>query len=283
MCSFIRSIWSAIRLYHVTLVAGIILLMAAGSFPDTSFGHHLLRDIGIAFIVAFAVIVTIEHRQRRELSDSIEKFLQSTHEHLFQTILGVEFPQNVYDFIRDKVMKEVFYRKDTQVVFTLRTNDCSILKHGMKTVLLEIETSQKIVNLTDRALTYPARFFIEKDPTAGVAASSAPKINLLVDGVAVTEDQFKKAESKWEDTADFLRHQYDISMESRQTRSFKMMNVVSSKLEADTEIWRSMYPCDGLVVVVKFPDTFDVRFDAIHPDEIEVLHCLPSALMRQIG
>ncbi|MCJ2114100.1 hypothetical protein MKK64_23300 [Methylobacterium sp. E-025] len=274
MWSFLLAAWNALRSYYVILLVGIIFVARAEHYPENTLSHHLARDIGISFVVAFVIIITIERSQRKELNEFIHKSMSQTHTHLFQTIFGVEFPQRVWDFIRDRIMRETFFRVDTNVVYTIKLSDPAVTKFGMRTVVLETETNQTVKNLTGRELIYPARYFVEKDPSAevGGVAVTTPTINLFVNDDPITPAQHQSADDKWEDTPDFHRHQHNVTIAARGEAKIKIVNIISSKLVADTEVWRSLYSCDGLRFIIKFPNTLRVGVDAMHADEIEILH-----------
>ena len=94
----------------------------------------------------------------------------------------MEFPANVYEIVRDNVMRAEFYRKDSYLVFTLRHADVPHEKYGMPTVLLDVEICHDIANLVDEDRTYPARFFVERDPSD---PGEPPRIEIIVDGETV--------------------------------------------------------------------------------------------------
>jgi hypothetical protein len=140
----------------------------------------LARDVGIALIVAFVIIISIEQRSRSELNRIIGRFLGKTHENLFQSILGVQFPKLMFDFVRDRLMKEPVFRMDTEVHYTIGSPS-DLKRFGIATLMLDVTFSYRIKNLSDRRQTHPLRFFIEESGKG--EGQEPPKLPLLyVDG-----------------------------------------------------------------------------------------------------
>jgi hypothetical protein len=189
------------------MLLGIILIGMSAVMPYNSYSHHIVRDLGIAVLVAYVVIVTIEHRQRRELSRSIHSFLGSTNEKIFQTILGIEFPQGMFNFVRDTVMRGTFYRTETQINYWIKEN-------GPEGVILELDASHVVCNLSGGMQTYEAPFFVEKDLNSEGTAN--PAVELHVDGKIITEQELRKADAQWDDTDDFTRFIYKLEIAPKQ-------------------------------------------------------------------
>lgn len=245
--------------YIWVLLVGVILIGISHSIAYEQYAHHFVRDVGIAIFVAYIVIITIEHRQRKELSDSINSFMGSTNEKIFSTILGIEFPQGMFDFVRDTVMRGTFYRTDTQVVYWIKKADDG-------GVVLEFDTSHFVLNLSGSRQTYVAPFFVEKDLGANPPSSSARTIELHIDGKRISEPDLKKADAQWEDTDDFVRFNYKVELAPRQKLQIRIKHTIMGKLASDTEVWRSIVSCSGVDFIINFPKGMVIGVDAIHPD-----------------
>jgi hypothetical protein len=140
-----------------------VLVLAASIAEAYVISKIVIRDIGIALIVAAVIIFAIEQKSRDELNRMVTRFLQRTHENLFQTILGVEFPKPMFDFVRDRLMKEPVFRTETEVHYTIRELTENVgLRFGIATVRLDVTFSYRIKNLSDRGQTHPVRFFVEE-------------------------------------------------------------------------------------------------------------------------
>lgn len=255
-------------------ILGLLLLSYSAILPESGILHHVLRDLGIALIVAFAIIITIEHRQREELNSHIFKFLNKTNESMIESVLGVEFPTGMYDYVRSTVMKADFFRTDSQINYTLRIDNDKLI--------VEFVSCHTIINLTDKPMTYPCRFFVEKDP-----ASTNPEgidykqVELIVAGDRVSEEKLAAADKKLDD-GDSKRFEYPIDMKPREKVTFKLKYNLLDKLMSDTEVWRSVYSCSGAEFIINFPSNLVVGVDALHSHGYELIHKTDTVICGRI-
>lgn len=247
---------------------GILIVFLAAEVADLYIVSKIvLRDVGIAFIVAAVIIFAIEQKSRDELNRMVSRFLQRTHENLFQTILGVEFPKTMFDFVRDRLMKEPIFRTETEVHYTIRAlNDNAGLRFGIQTVLLDVTFSYKIKNLSDRQQTHPIRITVE-EPLDQQAPVDRQLPRLLLDGQQVAENEMRHADPDWQDRPGLRRFEYQLVMAPQEERSVETQHSMT-KLIADSENWRSLHPCDGLRLSITHPAELAVGVDAMHPDDL---------------
>ncbi|WP_336487396.1 hypothetical protein [Methylobacterium nigriterrae] len=274
----------AFALYLIVLVMGVAFVLGSHQIDEHSLWHHAVRDIGIAFLVAFIVIITIEQRQRREQNQEIKKFLSETHEHLFSTILGVEFPGEVWKLLVQKVMKEKFFRKDTHVFYRLSYPAAPRQIGGIDVVTIRQETCMEVVNLTGDKVVFPARFFVERPQGQNHESlgDSRPDIEVSVDGTAIPQSGMKAREPVGKSDEIYNLYEFDVEIGKDDSKIVKMRDYARDKLVADGEMWRSVYVCDGLLISITFPDTLEVDIDAIHPDPIEILYRSDTMLTARI-
>jgi hypothetical protein len=250
----------------VIVIAALICFLAAELTPANwgALPSHILRDLGIALIVSFVIIVTIEQKSRGELNQTVQTFLVRTHENLFQTILGVQFPKAMFDFVRERLMKEPVFRTGTEIHYTIRSlRESSSVLYGFPTVIVDFVSIYVVNNLSDKEQRHPLRFFVEK---AGPGSPlNEPK--LIVDGQTIDADKLAKADSGWTDRPGLRRFEYTLMMSPNASHTVEMRHSMT-KLIADSECWRSLYACDGLRLTITHPADLVVMADGMHTDEL---------------
>jgi hypothetical protein len=261
----------AARLAALVLALGIgALLLAAALDAEYVIIKSLVRDLGIALVVAAVIIFTIEQKSRDELNRMVSSFLRRTHENLFQTILGVEFPKPMFDFVRDRLMKEPVFRTETEVHYTIRDlADNAGLRFGIPTVFLDVTFSYRIKNLSDREQKHPVRFFVE-EPLDEKAAVDKQLPHLIIDDKPITAEKLRQADARWKDRPGLRRFEYDLTMAPKEEH-FIVTHHSMTKLIADSENWRSLHPCDGARFSITHPADLAVGVDAMHPDDLTTI------------
>lgn len=254
----------------ILVVAILALILSAVIAVEHEITKHVIRDVGIALVVSAVIILTIEAKSRAELNRMVARFLRRTHENLFQTILGVEFPKTMFDFVRDRLMKEPIFRTGTEVHYTIRPlEENAGERFGIKTIILDVTFSYTIKNLSDREQKHPLRYFVE-EPLDHVGPNELKIPKLIVDGVEVSETDLRHADGNWRDRPGLRRFEYDIKMAPKEERTVEMHHT-TIKLLADTEPWRCLHPCDGLRLSITHPAELAVMIDAMHPDDLETI------------
>jgi len=226
--------------------------------------------MGIALVVSAVIIFTIEAKSRAELNKMVGQFLRRTHENLFQTILGVEFPKKMFDFVRDRLMKEPIFRTGTEVHYTIRPlSENGGERFGIQTVILDVTFSYNIKNLSDREQRHPLRYFVE-EPLSHQSTVELPPPKLMIDGVEIGAADLRHADENWNDRPGLRRFEYDIKMAPKEERTVQLWHS-TVKLIADTEPWRCLHPSDGLRLSITHPAELSVMVDAMHPDDLETI------------
>lgn len=248
------------------LLVGIVLFYVSTHWGEGDIWRNITRDLGVSVVVAYIIIITIEFRQRNELSQSINKFLDATNIRILQSVLGLEFPENMYDFVRDTVMRGSFYKKE------VRVNYCIRRKEDGTGVSVELDSSSEVENLTGKTQEYIYRMSIERDMSMSAEEQKkAPGVELYIEGKKVSEKDLSQADDKWEDTGDTIRFAHSITIEARKSVSIRFKHTERTKLISDTEVWRSVHPCSGADFSINFPIGFKVGVAALHADGYETV------------
>ena len=271
--------------YSPLLILGAVVVGVSYLLNEHAWYHHAIRDLGIAIIVSFIVIITIEQRQRREQDAAIKKFLERSHRGLFEIIFGVNLPRNVWDLLTEKIMNEKFFRKDTHVFYNITIPDGLSPIGNIPAVLVRQETRMEIENLTGSKIKYEARFFVEKRQKDNfqLETENPPSIQLFIDHVEV-KNIGKPSESNPGDVdSEYNLYQHNIDIAGKDSRHLIVGDYPRRKLISDTEFWRSIYPCDGLSITLDFPACLTVGLDAIHPDNVEIIHKSDTLIHARIS
>lgn len=273
----------AAKLCIALIIIALLTLMLSSTIEASyQIPKDILRDIGIALIVAAIIIFTIEQKSRDELNRMVGSFLRRTHENLFQTILGIEFPKPMFDFVRDRLMKEPIFRTETEVHYTIRPlSDNAGDRWGIATVRLDCTYGYRIKNLSDREQVHPIRFFVE-EPLDQNAQTDKEIPKLEVDGVSISQDDVKHADQAWKDRPGLRRFEYHLKMAPKEERAIRMYHRMT-KLVADTECWRTLHPSDGLRFSVTHPVELSVGVDAMHPDELTTIQDNEASFVGMIA
>jgi hypothetical protein len=275
--------WRATFISILLIVAAIFaLLISMAIANEHGIIQQIIRDIGIALIVAAVIIFTIEQKSRDELNKMVSRFLQRTHENLFQTILGVEFPKPMFDFVRDRLMKEPVFRTEAEVHYTiLPISETVGPRWNISTILLDYSFSYKIKNLSDRDQTHPIRFFVE-EPLDHSAKTDKQFPYLEIDGVEIAHSDIRHADKEWKDRPGLRRFEHHLRMAPKE-ESFIRLRHRMTKLIVDTECWRTLHPADSLRFSITHPVELSVGVDAMHPDELTTIQDNESSFVGMIS
>jgi len=273
----------ALKVCIPLLVGAIVVLLLSAVIVDTYvMAKQILRDVGIAMIVAAIIIFTIEQRSKDELNRMVGRFLKRTHENLFQTILGVEFPKPMFDFVRDRLMKEPVFRTEAEVHYTILPVSENVgPRWAIPTVLVEYSFSYKIKNLSDRDQTHPIRFFVE-EPLDNNAKIDKQFPYLEIDGAEIPDADIRHADKEWKDRPGLRRFEHHLKMAPKE-ESFIRLRHRMSKLIVDTECWRTLHPADSLRFSITHPVELSVGVDAMHPDELTTIQDNESSFVGMIA
>ncbi len=241
------------------VVAGKVVLYSG-------FLSNTCVEIAEALIVAYIIVISIEYHSRIELNKIIAKFLVSTHSHLFQAIMGVQFPIEVFDLVRDRLMKDPAYRVGTEVHFTIKDIEENPPKQfGIDTVIIEMLCRYTVKNLSDGVYTHPLRFFVEKNEP-----EQNHTLSLSIDGKELDQAQIIAADAAWEDRPGLKRFEIDVEIAKGEEKRI-VAKLSERRLIADTYTWKCLHPCDGLRISITYPRELKVFSNSIHADDLEYI------------
>lgn len=96
-------------------LVGVVLLFLAGGIDEKLVWHHLVRDVGVAFVVASIVTIAFEvHARSRYEKESIEGVLN--------TVMGVNVPAEVWQEVQSVVINRDVIRELFEIRLSLLKN-----------------------------------------------------------------------------------------------------------------------------------------------------------------
>jgi len=91
---------------------------------------------------------------------------------------------------------------------------------------------------------------------------------IAIDGVSLNEKEFKKARD-FEDGNDpnYITSNHQLSLRAGEKAHVTSVSFVE-KCERDNELWRSIFPADGLFVRITWPENMNLSMngDVVHPN-----------------
>jgi hypothetical protein len=243
---------------------------------------ELLREVAFAFLIAFAIIATVELESREdreqraevnqnkflaEVRSEVKDKLKQIQESVFYATFERQIPRVIVDEINLLVFSADFIRLDHHQTLTLRNINATDLDEDLPAcdlVKLEIIGDYIVKNVTPIVRPFEVRLGTENPPDEVLRKHARAEIlNLTLDGKkidvpAVTEHTYEHSTvSVWK---------IDNVPPEAQLRI--ITKAVVTKYPNDYEVWRSAYPTCQLKFTVEYPE--QVRTFAA-----ETLHRLP--------
>ena len=248
------------------LVVGIVALLI-GSFIEYSatneFGKSwlfqnktwvsLLKEIGFAALIAFAVTITIEQYTRRIDRERHEKEKADIKKSVFDAVFGIQSPKHVIDAAFREILSTEFVRSNHRSLYKMKISEFEV-EGGtkIKGVLLTTFDDYELENVSHNPADMEIKIEIEKPSLRGVRPPKDLQ-KLVVDGVEIGPDEIRAADLEWKDSNVFKRYEYKVKNVAPGGKVFVQMQVALVRGLDDTEVWYSLVPSDGLTLQVQLP------------------------------
>jgi hypothetical protein len=152
---------------NICLLVGLVLaslfLITLGSLLEhhwrQKFWAHISNEIGIAFLVAFILAVTIERVLKKRDDARFSREKEAIKRDVFEHVLGYRLRPGTFKELDNQILNARFIREDFEVTYTL-----SPLSKEQEFVLIEGEISYKVVNMTPERQLFEFRTSIEEAP-----------------------------------------------------------------------------------------------------------------------
>jgi hypothetical protein len=252
---------------------------------------ELLREIAFAFLIAFAIIATVELESReereqkaederinfmRELTTERDEFAKKVDQKLVEISQNVfwatferQIPKRIVDELNLLVFSSDFVRTDHHQTLTLRNINATDLDQNFAhcdLVELIVEADYVVRNVSAIAKPFYIKMSGEKPPDK--ALHKHLKLELLsvwLDGARINAE----VESKDMDDEHTTARVWKINDIKPQNELKIMTRQTLIKYPNDYEVWRSVYPTCGLKFTVEFPEqvrSFDAK--ALHREPL---------------
>lgn len=242
----------------ILILFGILVLLTGSSESIANkLTGALISELGFAFFIAYVLGITLEIQSRLEHDRKIGRGILSY-------IYGIDLDNRMFFHTENHIFKSPFYRKEATVEydFFAKEGDRVLIKQSFSYLVQNI--SQKkldyaIKSLVERPDKESLRHLLGKDEDYGLN-------RLYVDGKKKKHNDVIRARKEGEDTDEFLSSSFVIPLEPGQSVRVKTINI-TEKYIIDTELWRSLRPCDGITLVVRWDRSFNLDFfaDSVHP------------------
>jgi hypothetical protein len=248
---------------------------------------ELLREVAFAFLIAFAIIATVElesreDREKRaevnqnkflsEVRSEVNTKLKQIQENVFYAMFERKIPRAIVDEINLLVFSANFVRLDHHQTLTLRNINATDLDKNLppcELVKLEIVCDYTVKNMTQIEKPFEIRLSTENPPDEILRKHGKVEIlslSLTLDGKPIN------APAVIEETHHTHQHStvnvWKVDNVPPDAQLKIMTKQVVIKYPNDYEVWRSAYPTCQLKFTVEYPE--QVRSFAA-----ETLHRLP--------
>jgi hypothetical protein len=91
---------------------------------------------------------------------------------------------------------------------------------------------------------------------------------ISIDGKPLSEHELQKARDEIPDSREFFQSGYHIELSPGEKRHVEVVHLVE-KCRQDAELWRSMWPCSGVSLTIRWRPEFLLAFHAqpVHPSD----------------
>lgn len=218
----------------------------------------LFKEFTFAIFIALAISVGIEETSRKEFNSEISQRMRDIQKNVFLSTYGRRVDKKVLARMEKLVLEADFMRRghiaeysisviDPQKDFDppLQLEDTS----SVSFVSMHVETSYEVKNISDALQDFEVKLKVEKPPYDRLK-DYAQISNVVVAGKKFTPEEIAQQTQSTKDELIFTHTVKDI----RPGDSIDVFtNSRMLKDDDDVEIWRSIYPSDGMTLVVRFP------------------------------
>lgn len=258
--------WTRERVFEVlgaTGVVGILMLVFSPPIPNATISA-IVQNIGMAFLVAGIVGITVEVYVRAQTKLQMDKMLEEIGADVFKASLKHEFPDSIWDQLYTHLLLNPVMRRDVTIDYSLE----SLPESGGQFLKTRTCWSYTVYNLnTTREWLYPL----------------AAALDRCLDPRFSAQTDFNKVEVDGQPLQDLEKQVCETEVTCRATltlrpgESKKVTIYGESVYRSDQVIPFSMTDStENLTVIVSKPPSIAVTVDPLHPRE-ERLKELPTA------
>ena len=265
----------------------------SGLHADGEFLTSAVKELGIAFIIAVIIIMTIEAKSRSEIEEAIniafsdmssshEQKVQEIKQNVFNSLFYRDHDKNIVEYMKVNIFESDFYRKDAYTKFFLKPIPEDLRNEFLRSeldenypdlttcetpLILEVINFFSIVNISKGPVDYNFSAFIER-PFDKHLEKCVKLLSFSVDGVpiAVPDGNQIPSESgpiKLDKNDDFYTFEYLTKIESGKSVEFEVVYHII-KYSRDNVQWYQKIPCDSYSAQIHFPADLSMYGSPIH-------------------
>jgi len=260
------------------IVAAVIEYAVGHSDPVWVLIYHIIRDIGIAFIIAIILAAGIESEHRKQLRGMLEEKVGSISENVFKGVYNVELPREYVSETVSLAIKNNFVRTGTQVIYWIRSQQ----EGADEFVTLDTKISFTIKNISHKNQVLPMKLLLPR-PTNPARASHSIIADWKVTldggdreipfpGFSVDMREANAQLQELINTEDDLYCKIElgkidlaVQQEAHVTARYVMVKEID-----DTEILKFLHPTKGVSVNIYGADMFLIKGRSIHRHTCEL-------------
>lgn len=243
---------------YITLFFVSLGLLTFSHYLDKNLFWHLLTlELGIAGIVAFILIFTIERLTKEERENATKKQIQSITKNLFHAIYGRYIPDSVFSEVERSLFSCDVVRTNYQINYAISAVSQIPefpTEEAKEHLMCSITSRYDLKNITDKEIKYDIRSFIEL-PIDKELWQFVKFSEISIDGTSCdisTENT---------DSHIVLTQMARIGPKSKISVITKCVTI---KRKTDSEVWASIIPSDGIKMTVSSPPHIEVKASENH-------------------
>ena len=237
-------------------------------FRNPSFFASLLRDLGLAGLVALLVGALIEKASRKRQEEDFNTHLQNVSQETFKAVIGHKIPESIVDKVLGTVLRKAIIRENSRL--KLRLSDIPGRETG-DYILLNCTHQYILRNLSSETVKHTIKIFKPTPPVEGYDEFLLP-MTVTIDGEPLEEDVIADGDDAIPNSGFEERFAHKINIKPNSS-----INVRSEtwllKEQSDTELWVSLIPSTGMEVDVEMAlGTLPLwHVDALHSGSLDIL------------
>jgi hypothetical protein len=244
----------------VLILVGIIYSMHGIGLPgllDVKSISSFIKEVGFAFMIAFVLSIAIESKARREHNALVQTHLHALNRNVFQALYGIRTPQGLFEQVEDTIIKQKFFRRNVHMVYQFMPASTS------KVFVMDVDLNYHVENISRDQDSFRIPVTLEK-PFLKDVSDKVKLRAIVIDGKHLSDQELQEARDAAPDCEKFIRFSHNVDVDGESTRRIEIKYTMV-KLHQDYEVWRSVFPCDGLRLTVTVPQGVEILAHQIHP------------------
>lgn len=241
------------------------LEMFTSGLSRETFKDALVRDLGIAFLVAFFLTVVMEWYARTRLQEEVRSGV-------VEATLKRFIPEVMFEEVHRSVMSAKLLKKGWRIEMALHS-DPMVSKEDPSLYVSHTVLSYELLNLTGSPVQEIYSSGLDEDVVARDARGPLPRFNQIVIGDQVfTGDAIEKRLSY----GNGIHFQVPFTVGRGATQI--TVDVTEVVRVPDTFTWSTSRPTEGFAVSIESDSIPDIRFSvlALHPDRYRLKETVPG-------